>query len=906
MLDVMGHDEPDTLSPPTHVEGTPPRRTRGGAELVRGSLLGRYVVLDRIGAGGMGIVYAAYDPDLDRRVALKLMHASNDGSTGVQARMLREAQALARLSHPNVVGVYDVGSVDNRVFLAMELVDGEPVGRWLETRKGSWREIVGLFAGAGRGLAAAHAAGIVHRDFKPSNVLVGRDGRARVLDFGLARRAGRAPTEGDELASSPRDALGENLTVEGTLLGTPVYMSPEAMRGDAVDAAGDQFSFCVALYEALYGARPFDAAIITDKLPALPPTPPDDKVPAWVRRVVARGLNFEQSDRFSSMDALLAALADDPAIRRRRIAVAAAAVVVVAGLVGGGLAWRAHVRDEQLAADPCAREAPLLGAWDEHSRAQLRAAFAKDDTGFTRAVSALDDAAHAWLDARARTCAGSPDHHAAPLQLQLACLDRQKDDLAALIALYSKSRGDTLSRMASAVRRVPGPAACADARSLSFVEDPPPALRPRVEAMHARLLEGRALKYAAKYPQAVAVLEPLVADARALGYPPFLAAALYELCARHADSSEHAAQVAQCDEAERASIAAGADTYAARAAAFRFDVVALAGGDEATVRPAGERARSWLDRTNDRDATRRYEDTLAFVDVTRGDYEASLEHFRRALAIGAELYGPASDNVQGTRSNYALALFVLGRFDEALAQGADSISALERASDTDSTRYATALANYGYYLAMIGRYADARVSIEHALRVLANNPKARGGKLCDLARVDLGEGEVAQAIAHCEEGLATIRAGNVGKFNLAINMDSLAAAYLAAHRFDDALATARSCVAEFRKDRAPDSTTIEMVPCLTIEGSALVDLGRSGDAIGELETALHLEDGHTAPPGVVGNIRFQLARALVASSRDRARADELTAAARTELARYPFTKPRLDELDAWANHGRKP
>ncbi len=191
----------DDLTATVPLDGVGPRPGPSAEALGRGVAVGRYVVLDRIGAGGMGVVYAAYDPELDRRVALKLLRPDRFGGDAGRLRLLREAQALARLTHPNVVAVYDVGTFGDRVFVAMELVEGETLRQWLRAEPRSprpWREVLERFLPAGRGLAAAHAAGLVHRDFKPENVLLGRDGRARVVDFGLAKALADA-------AEEPRD-----------------------------------------------------------------------------------------------------------------------------------------------------------------------------------------------------------------------------------------------------------------------------------------------------------------------------------------------------------------------------------------------------------------------------------------------------------------------------------------------------------------------------------------------------------------------------------------------------------------------------------------------------------------------------------------------------------------------------
>ncbi|WP_434387001.1 serine/threonine-protein kinase [Melittangium boletus] len=258
----------------------PPRSARSGLSAgsgagsadksARGPLpdgqVGRFIPLKVLGQGGMGVVYAAYDPDLDRKVALKLLLVK-DGDTDVQlgrARLLREAQAMARVSHPHVIPVFEVGTWAGQVFVAMELVEGGTLREWLNARPRSWREVLEKYLAAGRGLAAAHAAGLVHRDFKPANVLVGRTGRVHVTDFGLARPVAQPeledPAASEDTPRSPHPLLapGASLTLSGMVMGTPRYMSPEQFRGDVLDARSDQFSFCAALYMGLYGTRPFE------------------------------------------------------------------------------------------------------------------------------------------------------------------------------------------------------------------------------------------------------------------------------------------------------------------------------------------------------------------------------------------------------------------------------------------------------------------------------------------------------------------------------------------------------------------------------------------------------------------------------------------------------------------------
>jgi predicted Ser/Thr protein kinase len=260
------------------------------AELPRGAEVGRYVVIGQLGAGGVGVVYAAYDPALDRRVALKLVREESsrgsDTSDG-RARLLREAQALARLSHPNVVAVYDAGTLDERVWLAMEHVEGATLRAWAQTER-PWPELLQAMIAAGRGLAAAHAAGLVHRDVKPDNIMVGADGRVRVMDFGLARAAGARVVAAPD-SGGPGERLSLSVTRTGAMLGTPAYMAPEQWVGKEADARTDQFAYCVTLWEALFGERPFMGDTLVELAPRVlrgeVRAPPNGRAaPGWLRK----------------------------------------------------------------------------------------------------------------------------------------------------------------------------------------------------------------------------------------------------------------------------------------------------------------------------------------------------------------------------------------------------------------------------------------------------------------------------------------------------------------------------------------------------------------------------------------------------------------------------------------------
>ena len=272
----------------------------------------RYQILGCIGQGGMGIVYAARDDRLGRTVALKLLRPELSRADDQHGGLKREAQSLAKLSHPNVVAVFDVGEHDGQVFVAMEYVEGHSLRRWLEAPR-TLAKILDVYLAAGEGLAAAHRAGLVHRDFKPDNVLVGSDGRPRILDFGLARgpdreRVAQPPSFADDAVAS-----ATSMSRHGVLLGTPAYMAPEQHLGERADARSDQFGFCVALYQAVYRSLPFPSedlralslAIVTGRHT---PTPTRPGVPERLRRLILRGLSVNPEARYADMDALLAEL----------------------------------------------------------------------------------------------------------------------------------------------------------------------------------------------------------------------------------------------------------------------------------------------------------------------------------------------------------------------------------------------------------------------------------------------------------------------------------------------------------------------------------------------------------------------------------------------------------------------
>ncbi len=333
----------------TERPGAPAGHGPDATEIRHGSKIGRFIVEGQLGAGAMGVVYAAHDRELDRRVALKVLKGTGDQEALL--RLQREGQAMARVTHPNVITVHEAGIQGRLVFLAQELLDGGSLRQWLDQPRRQ-HEILDKFIAAGRGLAAAHAAGLVHRDFKPDNVLLGVDGRVRVSDFGLARSLAGLETvphrPPDSVAGTTRDVAHSpmaTMTRTGAVMGTPLYMSPEQHRGEAADERSDQFSFCVALYQALYGEVPFPgktAVALADSVIAgkLQPPPKGAKVPAYLRKILLRGLSNDPAQRYPSMNALLADLTREPSRKLRRFGMIAAITLLVGGAVAGGYVLR--------------------------------------------------------------------------------------------------------------------------------------------------------------------------------------------------------------------------------------------------------------------------------------------------------------------------------------------------------------------------------------------------------------------------------------------------------------------------------------------------------------------------------------------------------------------------------------
>ncbi|MBV1858754.1 MAG: serine/threonine protein kinase, partial [Nannocystaceae bacterium] len=414
--------------------------------------IGRYDVREALGHGGMGVVYSAWDDSLGRAVALKLLSNSSGTSQRRRARMTREAQALAKLSHPNVVQVYEVGKHDDNVFVAMELVEGLTLREWIGQSKRSEREIEEVFTQAGTGLYAAHQRDLVHRDFKPSNVIVGSDGRVRVVDFGLAY----GPGLGTESAEPDREGTTSGrLTRTGAAMGTPAYMAPEQFRGEVADARADQFSFCVSLFESLTGSRPYRHADLRDD-PADADVAGWGSVPRMWRGPLRRGLSIVPADRWPSMEALLKAL------RRRRIWWRRASWLAAGGV--GFVLWSQFSGDP---VDPCDEVPTIPAGWSEGRAEDIASSFAATNAPFaadvwTSARSNIESFATDWTNTRQEICRSSPSTEA------LACLERAQTVLAAVLSEYQGVDVSNVGTVHPLSTLLESPNSCAESTDMSM------------------------------------------------------------------------------------------------------------------------------------------------------------------------------------------------------------------------------------------------------------------------------------------------------------------------------------------------------------------------------------------------------------------------------------------------------
>jgi len=685
-----------------------------------GTQLGRYRIEQHVGSGGMGAVYAAHDPELNRRIALKVLHAADPAE---QERLLREARALAQLDHPGIVGVHDVGTIDGRVFVTMDFIEGRNLRDWAQERP--WREVLETCIEAGRGLSAAHAVGLVHRDFKPDNVLVGDDGRVRVVDFGLSRLADAplVPDLRDPSATGGADSI--EVTQQGALVGTPAYMAPEQLRQARSDEGSDQFAFAVTAWEMLYRERPYPGRDLEDLCRAFeagdePLAPTASPVPRRVRGLLQRALSIEPELRFPSLATLLDGLGDRPRQRAmRRAAWMAPTAAAAAAALWIGLGDPAAV---------CANaEAQLIGIWDFERAQALQETFA--DAGHPRAAAIfastsglLDRYAAGWVDMRTAACEATSvrgEQSPALMDLRMACLDRRSGELSALVASLSRGSSQDLDHAVDAVLRLEPLEICADTPLLTATAPRPSAPN---QLADLELLETRmaALKAARESGDPAVVLENaerLARDADELGHAPLTAEAWYLVgdlqdLQGQFDSSENS-----LFRAWSASRLGGHDEYLIRTLNL---LVWLDGNDRGRLADAErwqQLARAELERAESGPLLRAdFQSNWGSALQVAGRIDESLAAHRQALRLREQLFGPDSYAVAKSLNNLGSVQFTAGRFQAALELYGRALAISRQVLGTHPA-VAMTISNVGAAHTELGDHSKSREMAAEALQM---------------------------------------------------------------------------------------------------------------------------------------------------------------------------------------------
>jgi eukaryotic-like serine/threonine-protein kinase len=703
--------------------------------LQRGETVHRYVVLYELGAGGMGVVYAAYDPELDRKVALKLLHA--DASSRGRTRLLREAKAIASLTHPNIVTVHDVGTYQGRVFVAMEFVDGVTFRQWRQAKQRPWREVADVLRAAGKGLSAAHAADLVHRDFKPDNIMVERGGRVVVLDFGLARRAsthdddaaleGRVPPGPSRVTSAQE--LDIEITKTGALLGTPAYMAPEQHLSKPTDARTDQFAFCVVLWEAVYGARPFrghnavtTAAHVLKGEIDEPPKRTD--VPAWLRKVMTRGLSLSPKDRYPDMRALLEELSRDRFAARRRW-------LVVGGLLLAGIGTAVGVQYGR--EKPCAgAESRFVGVWDAPRRAQIQHAFVQTSipyaaTAWAGVEAKLDEHTGAWVEMYRDACEAThvrQEQSLEMLDLRMACLRGRRAEVAALVDEFARADEPVVRNAVEAVSRLDRLDRCEDLEALAARVRLPtdPATRRRIEELRDALSDAKAKEIAGRYDAAYEVASEVVTSARALDHAPLVAEAELRLGSALERKGEFALAERRLLEAIWKADASHHDEVAAEAWVRLVWVTGVERMQTEQGHLWAAFARSALDRLGRADlleATLTH--NLGGVLYRERRLDDALEHYRAALLAQKNALGPDDPAVGMTLNHIGNTLIEMGRFEMARDYCERSLELRRRILGERHPKVAASLNNLGELTRKEGKPEESLTHARASLEIVSRS-----------------------------------------------------------------------------------------------------------------------------------------------------------------------------------------
>jgi eukaryotic-like serine/threonine-protein kinase len=1009
--------------------------------------IGRFILLERLGAGAMGEVYAAYDEQLDRKVALKLVRSTVKDSERADERLLREAQTLAQVSHPNVVQVYEAGTHDGGVFIAMEFIRGKTLAAWLEgaeklPRPERQREILRQLIAAGRGLEAAHGAGLAHRDFKPDNVLVGDDGRVRVVDFGLARvvadtttasgghpAVGTAPAQapdgksalqdvpvvtgehtwdmeppaapsGDRSAVPDRELLSLDsteaatpapelitpaaspsspskpgqpsdpgaqrkaalrLTATGMVMGTPRYMAPEQMRGQTPDHRSDQFSFCVALFHALYGEWPFKGGNALELMRAaaagkLVQPKSQAEVPAVVRKAILRGLSAAPAERFANMGELLRVLEARLQRGRRGVWVIAAAALVT----GGAVAFAAVGR----APEPCAEVTSEIDAlWSPARKQALGSAFHASgqvyaDIAWRSTERAIDEYVTAWRSGARDACEAAHVHQRQSPELfdrRMLCLDRGRQRLDALLASMD---GDTAPLDAKLVERafdaasaLPDLTVCSDADAMSQALEPPagPKLREDVAEVRRRLADAYTSVLLGRSDEALDIAQEQRQVARSLPYPPVHAEALF-----HAGSALAARGTSQDASSAEAILLDAVDI----AESVRHDELVIEIWHQLVLlaleyHPSNEYGHAWLRREqaavgridapartrtrvlydrgrlsskegNDAEAIEHkrqaialleeaepqsallvnYYHTLASSEYQRGNYTAARELYDRAMERAIQTRGLKSPNVARLQRDLAMTLIEIDELGQARTMLEDALAFWEQTQGDERFQVAMLHLTLAEVEANGGNIPQAREHAQTARTILARVLQPDHSIHADAYKtqgiIELRQGDAVAAREAFEMAL-TIRRRHLGSADQLVGwiLYYLSESLIGLERYESALTHCDQAEKIIAADTSMPA--LHRALLLGVRGRALLGRGDGEQAVETLEQAVAAFREHPGSLLERAATLWALARALDAGNPDAgSRAIELATEARDIYATRAQAGARVrDDIDAW-------
>ncbi|MGH1340939.1 MAG: tetratricopeptide repeat protein [Nannocystales bacterium] len=857
-----------------------------------GSSVGRYVVLEEVGRGGMGRVLRVYDPTLQREVALKEVLSDKLGSDGT-AQLLAEARAMAKLSHPNVVAVYDVGEVHgNRVVLAMEFVPGATLKRWLRAESRPWQDVVEAFIAAGRGLAAAHGRGLLHRDFKPANVLVATDGAVKVTDFGLAiSSVGTAnPTRhgSEDLEQLEQPEHEDESQTRGLILvGTPRYMAPEQHALEDLTAAADQYAFCVALWEALNGRQPFRGRTLERDKRAGPPPWTNTGVPSAIVAAVHRGLSAAPADRFESMDALLRALSWDQDKRRRGWLRAGGVLASLGAIALGGGTWLS-ARAERCSG----ARSQLDEAWGEGRRAEVLGAMNAVGASYVPPIVArtekeLDDYAGRWAAMHTEVCEGTTvrgEQSSAVMDLRMACLHRAKTTLEASTAVLATADASVVQKAHRVTGGLLALDRCEDVTALAADVEPPNAGdAPAVEAARRELDAARAQRAAGQFDRAERSVAAAARGLEGIEYGPIVTELTLEqgllLVGRgQYDAAEAklrevvamASRWQQWDELRASTVqlvfTVGYSQQKMEAGLRYYDIAAGLGMDdprhaadaqanlavilhsqgkfeeaEAEQHEVLTRRIAALGPEHPQVTSSR--NNLAVIFDAQGKYEDAEAQYQQVIELRRKTLGPEHPALATTYNNLGAVWQVQGRLEKAEEAFRTSLALREKGFGPDHPSIGESLGNLGNILLHRARHEEAERLHRRALQIridsLGPEHPLVAQSLGNLSQVLIPQDKLDEAQTQQQRVLEILRASyGETHVEIALALSTLGQVHVAKGAFEDALVQLRASFAMRRGlvgDAHPDlADTHNQI------GKALTGLGKSAEAEAEHRKALQI------------------------------------------------------------------